>query len=168
MHASESKVFIDGRANTLYDEEIFLDARTLRQVDRATTPVTWGLIAINVAIYLIGRIDTNVRKRRMGDAEDVIERDAMNKLLRSIVAMALRKRSSDVHIEPHERNALIRCRVDGVLQDMLEFPMTVITPLIFRTSLKTAPTALAPEPHERVSPTPLSYVLILTSLGPRT
>ncbi len=34
-----------------------IDARTLRQVDRATTPVTWGLIAINVAIYLIGRID---------------------------------------------------------------------------------------------------------------
>ena len=34
-----------------------IDARTIRRVDRATTPVTWGLIAINVAIYLIGRID---------------------------------------------------------------------------------------------------------------
>jgi len=34
-----------------------IDARTIRRVDTATTPVTWGLIAINVAIYLIARID---------------------------------------------------------------------------------------------------------------
>lgn len=34
-----------------------IDARTIRHVDRATTPVTWALIAIDVAIFLIGRID---------------------------------------------------------------------------------------------------------------
>ena len=34
-----------------------INARNLRQVDRATTPVTWALIAINVAVFLIGRID---------------------------------------------------------------------------------------------------------------
>lgn len=35
-----------------------IDARTMRRVDRATTPVTWALIAINVAIFLIGRLDS--------------------------------------------------------------------------------------------------------------
>lgn len=34
-----------------------INARNLRQVDRATTPVTWALIAVNVAVFLIGRID---------------------------------------------------------------------------------------------------------------
>ena len=34
-----------------------IDARAIRRVDRATTPVTFGLIAINVAIFLIGRVD---------------------------------------------------------------------------------------------------------------
>lgn len=36
----------------------FIDARTLRRVDRATTPVTWVLIAINAAIFMIGQIDS--------------------------------------------------------------------------------------------------------------
>ncbi len=35
-----------------------IDARTIRHVDRATTPVTWALIAVNVAIFLIGRLDS--------------------------------------------------------------------------------------------------------------
>jgi len=35
-----------------------ITARNIRHVDRATTPVTWALIAINVAIFLIGRLDT--------------------------------------------------------------------------------------------------------------
>jgi membrane associated rhomboid family serine protease len=34
-----------------------INARNLRQVDRATTPVTWALIAINIAVFLIGRVD---------------------------------------------------------------------------------------------------------------
>lgn len=34
-----------------------IHARNIRHVDRATTPVTWALIAIDVAIFLIGRID---------------------------------------------------------------------------------------------------------------
>ncbi len=34
-----------------------IDARTIRHVDRRTTPITWILIAVNVAIFLIGRID---------------------------------------------------------------------------------------------------------------
>lgn len=34
-----------------------IDARNIRRVDRSTTPVTWTLIAVNLAIFLIGRID---------------------------------------------------------------------------------------------------------------
>jgi len=34
-----------------------IHARNIRQVDRSTTPVVWALIAINAAIFLIGRLD---------------------------------------------------------------------------------------------------------------
>lgn len=34
-----------------------INARNIRRVDRSTTPVTWVLIAISVAIFLIGRLD---------------------------------------------------------------------------------------------------------------
>lgn len=45
-----------------------IDARTIRRVDRATTPVTWALIAINVAIYLIGRLDPATGSRIFTEA----------------------------------------------------------------------------------------------------
>ncbi len=35
-----------------------IDARTLRRVDRATTPVTWVLIAISAVIFMIGQVDS--------------------------------------------------------------------------------------------------------------
>lgn len=34
-----------------------IDARSMRHVDRSTTPITWILIAVNVAIYMLGQID---------------------------------------------------------------------------------------------------------------
>ncbi|NIR38324.1 MAG: rhomboid family intramembrane serine protease, partial [Actinobacteria bacterium] len=40
-----------------------IDARTIRRVDRATTPVTWTLIAVNVAVFLIGRVDPETGNR---------------------------------------------------------------------------------------------------------
>jgi len=36
-------------------------ARNIRHVDRTTTPITWALIAINVAIFLIGYLDPTTR-----------------------------------------------------------------------------------------------------------
>jgi len=40
-----------------------VDARSLHHVDRASTPVTYALIAINVVIFLAGRIDDSLGNR---------------------------------------------------------------------------------------------------------
>jgi membrane associated rhomboid family serine protease len=45
-----------------------IDARSLRRMDRATTPVTWVLITLNVAIFLIGRIDSATGARMFAEA----------------------------------------------------------------------------------------------------
>jgi len=45
-----------------------IDARNIRRVDRTTTPVTWTLIAINVAIFLIGRLDPATGNRIFNEA----------------------------------------------------------------------------------------------------
>lgn len=39
-----------------------IDARNIRRVDRSTTPVTWGLIAINAAIFLVGMLSNEARQ----------------------------------------------------------------------------------------------------------
>ncbi len=42
-------------------------------------------------------------------------------ILNAIVVSAVRVRSSDVHIEPKEKNARLRFRIDGILQDITTF-----------------------------------------------
>lgn len=41
-------------------------------------------------------------------------------------------RASDVHIEPTERDVVIRLRIDGVLQDKCVFPKTILSEVISR------------------------------------
>lgn len=40
-----------------------VDARTIRRVDRHTTPITYLLIAINVIIFLLGALDVEIERR---------------------------------------------------------------------------------------------------------
>jgi len=46
-------------------------------------------------------------------------------LERRIVQEAIRRRASDVHMQPFSGGALVRCRVDGVLQRLLTLPLHV-------------------------------------------
>jgi membrane associated rhomboid family serine protease len=40
-----------------------VDARTIRRVDRHTTPITYLLIGINVIIFLLGAVDVEIERR---------------------------------------------------------------------------------------------------------
>jgi type II secretory ATPase GspE/PulE/Tfp pilus assembly ATPase PilB-like protein len=40
--------------------------------------------------------------------------------------------ASDIHIEPDEHQTLIRCRIDGVLREVLSAPPATIGPLAAR------------------------------------
>lgn len=44
------------------------------------------------------------------------------KVVNLILNEAMKKRSSDIHIEPREKNLVVRYRVDGTLQDALSLP----------------------------------------------
>ncbi|MBU1083728.1 MAG: GspE/PulE family protein, partial [Candidatus Omnitrophica bacterium] len=44
------------------------------------------------------------------------------KMVDLIISEALKKRASDIHIEPQEKNLRIRYRVDGQLQDVFDLP----------------------------------------------
>jgi len=52
-----------------------------------------------------------------------------SKLLDSILISALDKKASDIHIEPHEGRLIVRLRIDGLLQDLIELP-TELTDII--------------------------------------
>jgi type IV pilus assembly protein PilB len=53
-------------------------------------------------------------------------------LLQRILEYAALTRASDIHIEPYERETLVRVRIDGVLHEVLSEPAATIQPLAAR------------------------------------
>lgn len=72
------------------------------------------------------------RNKRGGDV--LIEKDAMLKLVRGVLAMCIRRRASDFHLETHNDGGHIRARIDGIMYDLKTLPRE-ITPA-FISALK--------------------------------
>ena len=59
-------------------------------------------------------------------------------LLNSLIAKALRRGASDMHIEPHSGRARVRFRIDGVLHDADSIPAAMVLPVITRLKILSA------------------------------
>ena len=57
------------------------------------------------------------------------------KLVNTLLADAVRKGASDIHIEPYEKNLRVRYRIDGVLQEMMAPPFKLKTAIISRLKI---------------------------------
>jgi type IV pilus assembly protein PilB len=56
-------------------------------------------------------------------------------LVNSLLVRAMQQRASDLHIEPGEHDGIIRCRVDGVLRDMLPLSMRAYPAVVSRVKI---------------------------------
>mgnify|MGYP002628450716 CR=1 FL=1 len=73
-----------------------------------------------------------------GLAEAGGEEDGDAPIIRLVTRMfqdALNKRSSDIHIEPAGNGLVVRCRVDGVLQEVARHPAHLAGPLVSRLKI---------------------------------
>jgi general secretion pathway protein E len=57
------------------------------------------------------------------------------RLLNSLMFRAVKERASDIHIEPYEREVVVRYRIDGVLHNVLTPPKRVHSALISRVKI---------------------------------
>ncbi len=73
------------------------------------------------------------------DAESaalVIKQDSpITRALNTILEYAVRARASDIHIEPTEIELKIRCRIDGVLREIMKLPKGIEPALISRIKI---------------------------------
>jgi len=69
------------------------------------------------------------------DLEQEAQAAPMRRLANSIVAMAIKKEASDIHIEPMEKTVKIRFRVDGMLREEMVLPKKVQLPLMSRIKI---------------------------------
>ena len=66
----------------------------------------------------------------------VIRQDSpISRALNTILEYAARARASDIHIEPVETELKIRCRIDGVLREIMKLPKSIEPALISRIKI---------------------------------
>ena len=56
-------------------------------------------------------------------------------LVNALLEQAIADRASDLHVEPNSQNIAIRVRIDGVLHDSSEVPLSLLRPLVSRMKI---------------------------------
>lgn len=117
------------------------DRRVLRELQRLTRLTVVPYLASEAAIrraHLLYKGDLRDLLRQAVDDQarplapgPGVEEPAAT-LLTRILEYAAVVRASDIHIEPFEFETLVRCRVDGVLRELLSLPPPALTSLVAR------------------------------------
>jgi type IV pilus assembly protein PilB len=69
------------------------------------------------------------------DVKTIVQDSPISKALSTILEYAVKSRASDVHIEPLENALKIRCRVDGVLREIMQLPKSIEPALVSRIKI---------------------------------
>lgn len=67
--------------------------------------------------------------------EALLQDSPISKVLSAILDYAAKSRASDIHIEPLEKELKIRCRIDGVLREVMKLPKSTEPPLVSRIKI---------------------------------
>jgi type IV pilus assembly protein PilB len=80
--------------------------------------------------------DTTAGKAQANaDIKVIVEDSPISKILSQLLEYAQRARASDIHIEPLEDRLKIRCRIDGVLREVMSLPKSTEPALISRIKI---------------------------------
>jgi type IV pilus assembly protein PilB len=94
---------------------------------------------VSAAISSVETEKTEAAKAAGETAESnalVIKQDSpISRALSTILEYAARSRASDIHIEPSEDQLKIRCRIDGVLREIMKLPKSIEPALISRIKI---------------------------------
>ncbi len=69
------------------------------------------------------------------NVKTIAQDSPISKALTTILEYAVKSKASDIHIEPLENSLIIRCRIDGVLRQVMELPKSIEPALISRIKI---------------------------------
>lgn len=69
------------------------------------------------------------------EIKTIVQDSPISRALSTILEYAVKSRASDVHIEPLEKTLKIRCRVDGVLREIMQLPKSIEPALVSRIKI---------------------------------
>ncbi len=65
----------------------------------------------------------------------IVQDSPISKALSKILEYAAKNRASDIHIEPLKESLKIRCRIDGILREIMNLPKSTEPPLVSRIKI---------------------------------
>lgn len=74
-------------------------------------------------------------KEETSKIKTIVQDSPISRALSTILEYAVKSRASDVHIEPLESALKIRCRVDGVLREIMQLPKSIEPALVSRIKI---------------------------------
>lgn len=74
-------------------------------------------------------------KEETSKIKTIVQDSPISRALSTILEYAVKSRASDVHIEPLEGTLKIRCRVDGVLREIMQLPKSIEPALVSRIKI---------------------------------
>lgn len=75
------------------------------------------------------------RSQKDNSIKTIVQDSPISKALSAILDYAAKNRASDIHIEPLENELKIRCRIDGVLREIMKLPKSTEPPLVSRVKI---------------------------------
>jgi type IV pilus assembly protein PilB len=77
----------------------------------------------------------NIPGNESTNIKTIVQDSPISKALTTILEYAAKNRASDIHIEPLEKILKIRCRIDGVLREIMKLPKSTEAPLVSRIKI---------------------------------
>ncbi|MEM4260825.1 MAG: GspE/PulE family protein [Candidatus Woesearchaeota archaeon] len=69
------------------------------------------------------------------DVEKIVQDAPITRAVNTILDYAVKLHASDIHVEPHEKDIIVRYRIDGMLQEYMKMPKQVHPALVSRIKI---------------------------------
>ncbi len=90
------------------------------------------LSSVNEAAQLTGA-ESNAAAA--SNVKAIVQDSPISRALTTILEYAVKAHASDIHIEPLERSLKIRCRIDGLLREIMQLPKSIEPALVSRIKI---------------------------------
>ena len=87
------------------------------------------------SVDVAARASQEDAKAESSDIKTIVQDSPISRALSTILEYAVKARASDIHIEPLEKALKIRCRVDGVLREVMQLPKSIEPALVSRIKI---------------------------------
>jgi type IV pilus assembly protein PilB len=107
------------------------------RLDTMSSTLADNLLSVDQSLKAeaVSKKDGGSGLNKAKNIQDLVEDSPISKALSAVLEFASHNRASDVHIEPMEKDLKIRCRIDGILREVMRMPKSAEPALISRIKI---------------------------------